>query len=120
MAHPKSTFRQQLRATLLRNWLLKIRDSKKTLAEILIPFYTLGTLIVLKLLIPNPNFPPILEPRGDGKLYQHFSELKNHTIAVLPHGNTSRHQTVQVRAKYFVEICGNQNFIRSYFSFSMP
>lgn len=104
MAHPKSTFRQQLRATLVRNWLLKIRDSKKTLAEILIPFYTLGTLIVLKLLIPNPNFPPILEPRGDGKLYQHFSELKNHTIAVLPHGNTSRHQTVQVRVKYFVEI----------------
>lgn len=93
----ESTFRQQLRATLVRNMRLKIRDSRKTLMEILIPLYTLGTLIVLKVLIPNPNFPAILEPRGDGQLFENFNQQKNHTIAVLPHGNTSRHQTVQVR-----------------------
>lgn len=100
MAQPEiahqSTFRQQLKATLVRNLRLKIRDSRKTLAEVLIPLYTLGTLIVLKILIPNPNFPAILEPRGDGKIFEHFHRLKNHTIAVLPHGNTSRHQTLQV------------------------
>lgn len=95
MVH-QSTFRQQLKATLVRNWRLKIRDSRKTLMEVLIPLYTLGTLIVLKILIPNPNFPAILEPRGDGKIFEHFSWTKNHTIAVLPHGNTSRHQTIQV------------------------
>lgn len=92
----ESSFRQQLRATLVRNMRLKIRDSRKTLMEILIPLYTLGTLIVLKVLIPNPNFPAILEPRGDGKLFEHFNQLKNHTIAVLPHGNSS-YQTTQVK-----------------------
>lgn len=76
---------------------LKVRDSRKTLMEILIPLYTLGTLIVLKVLIPNPNFPAIVEPRGDGKIFEHFNQLKNHTIAVVPHSNTSRHQTTQVR-----------------------
>lgn len=96
MAH-KSTFRQQLKATLVRNLRLKVRDSNKTLMEILIPLYTLGTLIVLKILIPNPNFPPILEPRGDGKVFEYFGRMKNHTIAVLPHGNTSRQQTIQVK-----------------------
>lgn len=95
MAH-HSSFRQQLKATLVRNLRLKIRDSRKTLMEILIPLYTLGTLIVLKVLIPNPNFPAILEPRGDGKIFEHFNQMKNHTIAVLPHGNTSRQQTTQV------------------------
>jgi ATP-binding cassette, subfamily A (ABC1), member 5 len=93
----QSSFRQQLKATLVRNLRLKVRDSRKTLMEVLIPLYTLGTLIVLKILIPNPNFPAILEPRGDGKLFEHFGRMKNHTIAVLPHGNTSRHQTTQVR-----------------------
>lgn len=99
MAH-HSTFRQQLRATLLRNMRLKMRDSRKTLMEILIPLYTLGTLIVMKILIPNPNFPAILEPRGDGKIFENFNQMKNHTIAVLPHGNSSRQQTIQVEIAY--------------------
>lgn len=92
----ESSFRQQLKATLIRNLRLKIRDQKKTLAEVLIPLYTLGTLIVLKILIPNPNFPAILDPRGDGKIFDNFSPLKNHTIHTLLHGNTSRQQTTQV------------------------
>lgn len=92
----QSSFCQQLKGTLVRNVRLKVRDRRKTSMEILIPLYTLLTLIVLKLLIPNPNFPAILNPRGDGKLFEHFNQLKNHTIAVLPHGNTSRHQTIQV------------------------
>lgn len=109
MVH-QSTFRQQLRATLVRNWRLKIRDSRKTLMEVLIPLYTLGTLIVLKILIPNPNFPAILEPRGDGKIFEHFSWTKNHTIAVLPHGNTSRHQTIQVRRSGTCQLTISINF----------
>ena len=91
-----STFRQQLKATLVRNIRLKIRDSRKTLAEVLIPLYTLATLIVLKVLIPNPNFPAILDARGDGKIFEHFNQMKNHSIPVLLHGNTSKHQTTQV------------------------
>ena len=49
LAH-ENTFRQQLKATLIRNLRLKIRDQKKTLLEILIPLYTLGTLILLKVM----------------------------------------------------------------------
>lgn len=95
LAHESNWF-QQLKACLVRNLRLKLRDQKKTLAEVLIPLYTLGTLIVLKILIPNPNFPAILDPRGDGKIFEHFSPLKNHTIHTLLHGNTSRPQTTQV------------------------
>lgn len=111
MAH-QSTFRQQLKATLVRNLRLKIRDSRKTLMEILIPLYTLGTLIILKLLIPNPNFPAILEPRGDGNIFEHFNQLKNHTIAVLPHGNTSRYQTTQVGSHEFKQFQESQALFR--------
>lgn len=100
LAH-ESSFQQQLKATLVRNLRLKIRDQKKTLAEVLIPLYTLATLIVLKILIPNPNFPAILDPRGDGKIFEYFSPTKNHTIHTLLHGNNSRHQTTQVKANNF-------------------
>lgn len=110
MVH-QSTFRQQLKATLVRNLRLKIRDSRKTLMEILIPLYTLGTLIILKVLIPNPNFPAILEPRGDGKIFEHFNQLKNHSIAVLPHGNASRYQTTQVSSQRFNAVNILKNWI---------
>lgn len=95
----KATFGQQLRATIVRNLRLKIRDTLKTTAEIFLPFYTLGTLIVLKILIPNPNFPAILEPHGSGKIFEHFNVLKNHTIAVVQHGNGSRHHINAVSRK---------------------
>uniref|UniRef100_A0A182UJ49 ABC transporter domain-containing protein n=1 Tax=Anopheles melas TaxID=34690 RepID=A0A182UJ49_9DIPT len=84
-----SNFCQQLGATLVRNFKLKIRDSRKTIAEVFLPLYTLGTLIVLKILIPNPNFPAITEPRGAATLFEHFQHHKAHTIAVLPQQNSS-------------------------------
>ncbi|XP_055532678.1 cholesterol transporter ABCA5-like [Wyeomyia smithii] len=84
-----SSFCQQLGATLVRNFKLKIRDSRKTIAEVFLPLYTLGTLIVLKILIPNPNFHAITEPRGAASLFEHFQHDKAHTIAVLPQPNSS-------------------------------
>lgn len=87
---PTTSFCQQLRATLIRNLRLKWRDSRKTTAEIFLPLYTLGTLIVLKILIPNPNFPAITESRGGAsKLFEHFQLNKNHTVAVVPHWNST-------------------------------
>ena len=102
-----SSFTQQLKATLIRNVRLKLRDSRKTIAvsiyrnaimfhdendfilqEVFLPLYTLGTLIVLKILIPNPNFPAITTPR-EARLFEHFKLNENHTIAVLPHWNSS-------------------------------
>ena len=100
MTDRQSTFSQQLRATVIRNLRLKIRDTLKTTAEIFLPFYTLGTLIVLKILIPNPNFPAILEPHGSGRVFEHFNVLKNHTIAVVQHGNGSRHHVNAVSWKF--------------------
>ncbi|KXJ73909.1 hypothetical protein RP20_CCG014205 [Aedes albopictus] len=87
-----SSFCQQLGATLVRNFKLKIRDSRKTIAEVFLPLYTLGTLIVLKILIPNPNFPAITEPRGAASLFEHFQHHKAHTIAVLPQPNSTTTQ----------------------------
>lgn len=58
------------------------------------PLYTLSTLVLLKLIIPNPSFPAIITQHGEGvKLFKHFEFDKNHTIAVLPHSNsTTTHQ----------------------------
>lgn len=55
--------------------------------EVFLPLYSLGTLIVIKILIPNPNFPVIKTPQGDAELFQHFSHLKNHTVAVVPNAS---------------------------------
>lgn len=91
-----STFCQQLKATLIRNLRLKWRDSRKTTAEIFLPLYTLGTLIVLKILMPNPNFPAITQSRGEIKLFEHFQYNKNHTIAILPHSINSTNTLVSL------------------------
>jgi ATP-binding cassette, subfamily A (ABC1), member 5 len=86
----QSSFCQQLKATLVRNVRLKWRDSRKTMAEVFLPLYTLGTLILLKILMPNPNFPEIMEPRGEAKLFEHFQFNVNHTVhTIVPNGNTS-------------------------------
>jgi hypothetical protein len=98
--HAQASFKQQLRAAVVRNLRLKIRDSRKTTAEIFLPLYTLGTLIVLKILIPNPNFPAIVEPHGTGRMFEHFNVMKNHTIAVVQAGNGSRQHTVQVSSGF--------------------
>ncbi|KAF5301097.1 hypothetical protein FQA39_LY10916 [Lamprigera yunnana] len=74
----------QLKAMLKRNILLKRREKRKTIAEILLPLYSLGVLIVMKILIPNPNFPVMDTPRGEAKLYDLFTNLTKHTIAVVP------------------------------------
>lgn len=84
-----SSFGQQLQATLVRNVRLKIRDSRKTIAEVFLPLYTLATLILLKILIPNPNFPAVLTPpqhHGSSAplLFAHFAPHHNHSVAVLP------------------------------------
>ncbi|KAI7815451.1 ABC subfamily A member [Rhyzopertha dominica] len=79
-----SIFCSQLRAMLKRNILLKKREKRKTIAEVLLPLYSLGILIVLKLVIPNPNFPVIDTPRREAKLFEHFQYMHNHTVAVVP------------------------------------
>ncbi|XP_016838488.1 ATP-binding cassette sub-family A member 5 isoform X2 [Nasonia vitripennis] len=74
----------QLRAMLVRNLLLKKREKRKTTAEIFLPLYILGILIVVKVLIPNPNYPAITTQRQEGDIFEFFNGYKNNTIAVVP------------------------------------
>ncbi|XP_014224369.1 ATP-binding cassette sub-family A member 5-like isoform X2 [Trichogramma pretiosum] len=74
----------QLRAMLVRNLLLKKREKRKTIVEIFLPLYILGILIVVKVLIPNPNYPAIVAQRQEGDIFEFFNGYKNNTIAVVP------------------------------------
>ncbi|XP_075983489.1 cholesterol transporter ABCA5-like isoform X2 [Anticarsia gemmatalis] len=79
---PAAKFWPQLWATVVRNLLLKKRDTRKTLAEVLVPLYSLGVLIFLKMLVPNPNFAEVRKP---GRLLRihHDAFPENHSIAVV-------------------------------------
>lgn len=50
------------------------------------PLYSLGVLIVMKIMVPNPNFPEISEPRGEAKLFEHFLKQPQR-IAIVPTNN---------------------------------
>ncbi|XP_017782555.1 PREDICTED: ATP-binding cassette sub-family A member 5-like [Nicrophorus vespilloides] len=79
-----STIWSQLKAMLIRNILLKKRERRKTIAEVLLPLYSLSILIVMKIFIPNPNFPQVDTPRGEAKLFKHIQHMTNYTVAVVP------------------------------------
>ncbi|XP_044763088.1 ABC transporter A family member 1-like [Coccinella septempunctata] len=81
---PTSLYMEQLKAMLKRNILLKKREKRKTLAEVLLPLYSLGLLILIKFSIPNPNFPEMTTPRGEAELFEYFQHFQNHTVAVVP------------------------------------
>lgn len=42
------------------------------LQEIAIPVYTLGLLVAIKYLIPNPNFPPVTVPQESPDMYNYL------------------------------------------------
>lgn len=42
------------------------------LQEIAIPVYTLGLLVAIKFLIPNPNFPPVTTPQESPDMYNYL------------------------------------------------
>ncbi|KAK9876012.1 hypothetical protein WA026_011128 [Henosepilachna vigintioctopunctata] len=81
---PQSMYMDQLKAMLKRNILLKKREKRKTTAEVLLPLYSLGLLILMKFVMPNPNFPEMITPRGEAELFEHFQHFQNHTVAVVP------------------------------------
>ncbi|XP_049766661.1 cholesterol transporter ABCA5-like isoform X1 [Schistocerca cancellata] len=90
MGERTSTYFSQLKAMIIRNLLLKKREKRKTIAEVFLPLYSLGILIIIKIMIPNPNFPIMNTPRGDATLFEHFQLSKNHSVAIVP--NTSETQ----------------------------
>lgn len=72
-----------------------MRDSRKTMAEVFLPLYTLSTLILLRVLIPNPNFAAVLRPPNGATAtitpFEHWPLHGNHTVAVLaaPNGTAA-------------------------------
>lgn len=64
--------------------------------EVLLPLYSLAILIVMKIIIPNPNFPEMDTPRGEANLFDHFQKLASHTVAVVPNSDE-----VQVSIVFF-------------------
>ncbi|XP_069698967.1 cholesterol transporter ABCA5-like isoform X2 [Periplaneta americana] len=91
MGEKASTYMSQLKAMIIRNLLLKKREKRKTIAEVFLPLYSLGILIVIKIMIPNPNFPVMSTPRGEADLFEHFQQFKNHTIAIVPNTTETQH-----------------------------
>jgi ATP-binding cassette subfamily A (ABC1) protein 5 len=68
------------------------------LQEVFLPLYTLGILIVIKIMIPNPNFPVMSTPRGEANLFEHFQQFKNHTIAIVPNTTETQVSTSNVKS----------------------
>lgn len=48
----------------------------------LVPLYSLGVLIFLKMLVPNPNFPEVRKPGRLLKIH-HDAFPENHSVAVV-------------------------------------
>lgn len=69
-----------------------------------LPLYTLGILIVIKIIIPNPNFPVMSTPRGEAVLFEHFQQFKNHTIAIVPNSTETQ---VSISHLSIIGSCGN-------------
>lgn len=84
MGERATVFCAQLKAMIIRNILLKKREKRKTIAEVFLPLYFLAILILIKLIMPNPNFPEMSTQRGDASLFEKFQQGLNHTVAVVP------------------------------------
>lgn len=67
--------------------------------EIFLPLCTLGILIVVKVLPPNPNYPAMTTQRQEGGIFETFHGYKNNTIAVVPNSTEtlvrSAHSSLQ-------------------------
>ncbi|XP_050501513.1 cholesterol transporter ABCA5-like isoform X2 [Diabrotica virgifera virgifera] len=85
----KSLFFSQLKAMLKRNLLLKKRQKLKTIGEILFPIYFLALLVVIELVLPDPNLPEISTPRGEEYLFKSFDNGESHKIAYAPNTTTN-------------------------------
>jgi hypothetical protein len=68
------------------------------LQEVVLPLYSLWILIVIKYVVPNPNFPVMSTSQGERDLFEHFQQSKNQTIAVVP--NTIETQVSTSRIIY--------------------
>ncbi|GBP64686.1 ATP-binding cassette sub-family A member 5 [Eumeta japonica] len=79
---PPARFWRQFWPTVVRTLLLKKRDTRKTLAEVLVPLYSLGVLIFLKMLVPNPNFPEVRTPGPYRDMHYDFFGA-NRSVAVV-------------------------------------
>ncbi|XP_046440757.1 ABC-type organic anion transporter ABCA8-like [Daphnia pulex] len=98
----------QLKAMVIRNITLKKRSGRKTVAECVVPIWFLAFLVLLKSLIPDPNYNPILTEPADTPIGIDFAlnqlnENTSYTIYLVP--NTSEIQNFADRMQdYWSEL----------------
>ncbi|XP_018027871.1 cholesterol transporter ABCA5, partial [Hyalella azteca] len=86
----EGTLWQQYMALLRRNFLIKIRERRKTISEFALPLYFLLILALLRLAIPAPSYPAQLNPHDYGNVWGSAVHLCNVTLHSTPN-------TTQVR-----------------------
>lgn len=79
------------------------------LQEVVLPLYILGALIVVKAMIPNPNFPALTTQRHEGDIFELFNGYKNNTIAVVPNSTETVVSTSPQRALPIQYVESNTN-----------
>ena len=98
-------FWQQMKATLIRNILRKKRNKKHTLRvkywyiqfihdcyfkELFGPIYFLAIIIILKLVLKNPHFDPVLDPPGPVNVVNPSATEQGQNISVAPDNEETR------------------------------
>ncbi|XP_039297783.1 ATP-binding cassette sub-family A member 2 [Nilaparvata lugens] len=83
---PSRRFGRHLKAMIKKNLLIKCRQKKCTLAEILLPVYAFAILLFMGPTLPNPHFHKETVPREDIKCHSciHDHHFQDDTIAVAP------------------------------------
>ncbi|RZF33664.1 hypothetical protein LSTR_LSTR007042 [Laodelphax striatellus] len=73
---------RHLKALMFKNFLVKIRQRKCTLAEIFLPVYAIGILVFLKPAMQNSHYPEEVTPRGE--IFVFDFDFHGQTVAVAP------------------------------------
>ncbi|KAK3894585.1 hypothetical protein Pcinc_001659 [Petrolisthes cinctipes] len=99
-----ASFSAQFKGLFIRNLIIKRRDKRKTVAEILVPLYWILILIILRLTIPDTVYPALTQPHGQALLLTSPLPLNSTTLHVTPNDTQVQAimQWVQEKAKDYL------------------
>lgn len=101
----------QLKAQLVKNFTLKMREKQKTLAEIFLSLYTIVFILIMKTVIPNTDYPKIDTTEGGTNIFAYFSQFDSQRIAVVPDTSETRNfmdkvNSVWIKMNYHISVRG--------------
>ncbi|XP_071532999.1 cholesterol transporter ABCA5-like [Panulirus ornatus] len=100
----KGGFVDQIKALIIRNLTIKMRDRRKTLTELFMPLYWIVILSIVRLIVPDSKDGPILKPHGSAPL---MSSLNIQDLHVVPNNTEVRNivdEIEKLASSYFAEI----------------